>query len=99
MTLVSESTDPDVMRGVLFRGLPMRPLVLMLWLGLMAGCSDGSTAPPDAPANHTVNKSGVWHSPGLTAPEGVCTTCHGADLRGGTEGQPSCYSCHGKKWN
>jgi len=25
-----------------------------------------------------------------------CTSCHGADLRGGSG--PSCYSCHGKKW-
>ncbi len=25
-----------------------------------------------------------------------CTSCHGADLRGGSG--PSCYSCHGKRW-
>ena len=61
-------------------------------------CSD-NTAPGDALANHTVNMSGRWHAPGLRSPQGVCTICHGADLRGGTEGQPSCYSCHGKKWN
>jgi len=61
-------------------------------------CSD-STAPADAPANHTVNMEGQWHAPGLQSPEGACTTCHGADLRGGMDGQPSCYSCHGKKWN
>jgi hypothetical protein len=61
-------------------------------------CSD-STAPADAPANHTVNMNGQWHAPGLQSPQGGCTTCHGADLRGGTEGEPSCYACHGKKWN
>lgn len=64
----------------------------------LAGCSDSSTAPSDAPEGHTVVKSGVAHAPGLTNPVTNCTQCHGADLRGGAEGQPSCFSCHGEKW-
>ena len=75
---------------------PMFALCAALTVASIA-CSD-STAPADAPANHTVNMEGQWHAPGLQSPQGVCTTCHGADLRGGTDGQPSCYSCHGKKW-
>jgi cytochrome c553 len=79
--------------------MPRLVFALSTSLALTAlACSD-STAPADAPANHTVNRDGRWHAPGLNQPEGVCTACHGADLRGGTDGQPSCYSCHGKKWN
>lgn len=65
---------------------------------LLAACGDEATAPRNAPPGHTVNEDGIGHYPGLTDPEQNCTTCHGADLRGGTGGQPSCYSCHGKTW-
>jgi hypothetical protein len=79
----------------------MTRLILALGTALLLAACSGSdtTAPPNTPASHTVNKDGHWHAPGLNQPEGVCTQCHGADLRGGTAGQPSCYSCHGKKWN
>jgi cytochrome c5 len=67
-------------------------------IGLLA-CSDSGTDPTDGgPPNHTVLKGGVAHAPGLTTPAQSCATCHGADLMGGTAGQPSCYSCHGRKW-
>lgn len=67
-------------------------------LGLPA-CEDGEpTLPPDAPAGHTVNNDGVAHMPGLFDPMVNCTACHGADLMGGTAGQPSCFSCHGQLW-
>jgi len=65
---------------------------------LSVGCSDSSTVPADAPDGHTVLKSGAAHAPGLNNPTQNCTSCHGADLRGGTSGQPSCFSCHGQKW-
>ena len=61
------------------------------------GDDDGNDAGP-APDGHTVSKDGVLHMSGLNDPLANCTGCHGADLRGGNEGQPSCYRCHGEKW-
>jgi hypothetical protein len=61
-------------------------------------CSDSPTVPQDAPDGHTVVKSGVAHAPGLNNPTVNCVLCHGADLRGGPGGQPSCFTCHGQKW-
>jgi len=61
-------------------------------------CGSDSTAPADAPEGHTVVRGGVAHAPGLTNPTQNCTSCHGANLAGGSAGQPSCFSCHGQKW-
>ncbi len=61
-------------------------------------CSDSSTAPGDAPEGHTVMKDGVPHASGLNDPLQNCTSCHGANLGGGSQGQPACTSCHGEKW-
>jgi len=62
-----------------------------LVLALAAACG-GS----EAPASHTVNKNGVMHAPGLTAPLTNCVACHGSTLQGGSG--PSCTSCHGQVW-
>jgi hypothetical protein len=67
-------------------------------LGVLAGCSDSATVPADAPEGHTVMKEGVPHKSGLKNPQENCSACHGANLGGGTNGEPSCYLCHGKKW-
>ena len=67
--------------------------------GLFAACSDDDgTGPEDTPASHTVVRNGVAHAPGLNDPTQNCTQCHGADLRGGTDDEPSCFTCHGQKW-
>ena len=79
-------------RGVIATLVALAPLI-----GALA-CSDSSTAPGDAPEGHTVLKSGVPHATGLNNPLQNCTTCHGASLQGGADGQPSCTSCHGVKW-
>ena len=50
-----------------------------------------------APANHTIDKGGTYHKPGLYEPLANCVSCHGDDLRGGTAPQ-SCFSCHDRKW-
>ena len=63
----------------------------------LTGCSTSTTPSATPPADHTVNKSGVYHKTGLTDPLTNCVSCHGADLKGGTSGV-SCYSCHGPKW-
>ncbi len=84
--------NPEVLVRVL-----LLTLALVLGGGLV-GCGEDPTLPPDAPQGHTVNKDGVAHRPGLEDPTANCTACHGADLQGGTNGEPSCYSCHGQKW-
>jgi hypothetical protein len=80
---------------------PRGTAALLVAGALLAGalaCSDSSTGPSNAPEGHTVFKSGVAHAPGLSNPLVNCTACHGANLQGGAEGQPSCTSCHGVKW-
>ncbi|MDX2471471.1 MAG: hypothetical protein QNL04_12935 [SAR324 cluster bacterium] len=55
-----------------------------------------SSSSYDAPASHTVSKSGYMHHPNLNSPVGTCDSCHGSDLTG--DSAPSCYTCHGQKW-
>lgn len=77
-----------------------------LWTTALAGlalaCSDdgpaGPVVPPEGAPNHTVRQGGRFHAPGLRDPEANCVSCHGADLMGGDEGQPSCFACHGRRW-
>lgn len=78
----------------------MRALVLTLLLALAtaAACDDDPTLPADAPEGHTLNIDGVAHRPGLNDPATNCASCHGADLRGGDDGEPGCFDCHGQKW-
>jgi hypothetical protein len=65
----------------------------------LSGCGDDEpTVPDDAPPGHTISQDGVPHMPGLMDPTQNCVACHGADLMGGDGGEPSCFSCHGKKW-
>ena len=72
-------------------------MVLFLFF-LAVSCSDDKEYPQyNPPADHTVSKDGVMHKTGLADPELNCTTCHGADLTGGTS-QVSCYECHGTEW-
>jgi hypothetical protein len=71
-------------------------LLAVLTLGA-CGDDDGNDSGP-APDGHTVSQDGVLHMSGLNDPLTNCTGCHGADLRGGSEGEPSCFRCHGVKW-
>jgi hypothetical protein len=64
---------------------------------LLTGCNSSTSPDSNAPADHIVNKNGVFHKSGLTDPLNNCTACHGSDLRGGTAGV-SCFQCHGSKW-
>ncbi|OGD22026.1 MAG: hypothetical protein A2W03_15685 [Candidatus Aminicenantes bacterium RBG_16_63_16] len=63
----------------------------------MAACSSPAGDSGNHPADHTVNKGGTYHKPGLENPLADCVACHGADLNGGTAGI-SCFRCHGQKW-
>ncbi len=48
--------------------------------------------------SHNVNLGGRMHAADYCQPEANCAGCHGADLKGGPNGAPSCTSCHGTKW-
>jgi hypothetical protein len=47
---------------------------------------------------HNRREEGVLHAMNNKKPEQDCTPCHGANLRGGPNGESSCYKCHGKEW-
>lgn len=64
---------------------------------ILAGCRDGSPAPRKI-RGHDYSIGGVAHARGAQHPQRYCTDCHGDDLVGGTELEPSCYQCHGKTW-
>ena len=66
---------------------------------LFLACGDSPTRPETVPEDHTVEKDGAFHAPGLNNPEATCTICHGADLMGGANGEPSCFACHGQEWS
>ncbi|MHB8881411.1 MAG: hypothetical protein ACYC69_07850, partial [Thermodesulfovibrionales bacterium] len=62
----------------------------------IAGVLATTTPPPPAPSNHPTNWYSAHRSYVNNNGTATCTSCHGADLRGGSG--PSCYTCHGKKW-
>jgi len=80
---------------------------------LMIGCDGVFPSAPKygPPADHTVRKGGALHKAGLNDPTSAdagCSAaeCHHSDLRGGmaiVENElfvaPSCYQCHGEKWD
>lgn len=86
-------------------------LVLLFCCALaLSGCkaSDVSSSSDDDDSDsssssgydsyHTANKGGTYHGEDYEAPGKYCASggCHGDDLLGGDG--PSCYSCHGAKW-
>lgn len=89
------------MRKGLLRRVKAAPVLVMMGAALVvlgAGACGSSTAPENAPANHTDFKGGAAHAPGANDATNNCVECHGADLRGGTNGEPSCFTCHGQEW-
>lgn len=78
-------------------GVKLSIIIAVLFISL-SSCSKTNEDPQySPPADHTISKSGFMHKPGLVTPLANCTTCHGADLTGGSVGV-SCYECHGAKW-
>lgn len=59
--------------------------------------TDASAAEKNVPKNHTVDKDGALHAPGLDTPDKKCAVCHGDDLKGGKKAG-SCFECHEKNW-
>ncbi len=47
---------------------------------------------------HVSAREGVAHAVPMRKAERYCRECHGASLVGGSHGEPSCYTCHGRLW-
>ena len=73
--------------------------LLIALAGAAMACSPSNpTLPEGAPASHTVVRGGVAHMDGLYEPSNNCARCHGHQLTGGTNGEPSCFECHDRVW-
>lgn len=73
--------------------------VLVLAMVAVGGCTpDTPTLLDGAPPSHTVVRGGVAHMDGLNGPTNNCSRCHGHQLTGGADGEPSCYECHDRVW-
>lgn len=76
-----------------------RILILLLFVSLaLVGCKDDDDD-DERPASHTENRGGSMHAPGMFQAKQNCTSCHGSTLKGDGDDAPSCYSCHGQKWD
>lgn len=47
---------------------------------------------------HTYNLKGIAHGFPMEHANRYCSYCHGLGLDGGEKGEPSCYTCHGRRW-
>lgn len=85
--------------------------ILIFCVLILLGC-DGPFPAQDkigVPSDHTDSKEGALHKPGSEHPfsnQSDCSSpiCHQQNLRGGfvteqNQVPPSCYQCHGKKWD
>ncbi len=78
-----------------------------LWLFWTTSCTNlenpiraGRGSPVGSPVlSHDLAIGGVMHASGFCQPIDNCSACHGANLQGGSQGQPSCTKCHSDRWN
>jgi hypothetical protein len=95
---------------LLKRCLPGAILILLAFLLWQCNGPFPSAQKQGLPGDHTVSIQGVFHKPGYMNPyreASGCSSgdCHQDDLDGGVavvEGKttiaPSCFQCHGTKW-
>ncbi|KAA3599127.1 MAG: hypothetical protein DWQ06_10945 [Calditrichaeota bacterium] len=89
----------------------MKIFLTILFSFLIISC-DGPFPAQDkigVPSDHTESKEGALHKPGYENPfsnKSDCSSpvCHQQNLQGGfvteqNQVPPSCYQCHGVKWN
>ena len=74
-----------------------RFLVLLFSFMGSTGCDDVPRS-PRVVRGHDVNIDGIAHGLGFEHAERYCKGCHGLSLIGGSNLEPSCYTCHGKNW-
>jgi hypothetical protein len=65
---------------------------------LSFSCSDKSQ-PIRNIRGHTQIIQGVSHGVPASRPLRYCKNCHGTNLAGGSNLEPSCYQCHGRNWS
>ena len=85
-------------RGTGRGGIVRLTIVGMIVGALLVACGDDGPTGVEAPEGHTVRFDGAAHAPGFNDPGSQCAECHGTNLRGGDDGEPSCFSCHGQVW-
>lgn len=73
----------------------MKWLIVAVVIAFSCSLEEGPTAEIRA---HTINHAGVVHPIGLQRANRYCKECHGENLNGGANGEPSCYRCHGENW-
>lgn len=71
-------------------------IIAAIWLNL-ASCSLEDKGLRRIRA-HDFSQKGVAHAVPMRRAERYCRECHGARLVGGENGEPSCYTCHGRLW-
>lgn len=71
---------------------------ILAMVGIVVACSLEEPEKRQIRA-HTSVKLGVAHAEPSMNAERYCQKCHGVNLAGGSDGAPSCYTCHGKNWN
>ncbi len=81
---------------MLFRSICLAAITVVV---LSCSGSENPVSSNLPPANHTVPQGGRLHAQGLATPQENCASCHGQDLRGGSNGEPSCFQCHGEIWS
>ncbi len=70
--------------------------ICFILLGLYS-CQDIEREPRRV-RGHTVVLNGISHGIGLNHAPRYCHGCHGPELVGGMDLEPSCYTCHGRNW-
>lgn len=71
---------------------------LVLIVALTSSCSLEEEGSSGIRAHDDVIQ-GVAHAFSSKSAPRYCKQCHGTALQGGSNGEPSCYQCHGETWN
>ena len=76
---------------------PTGRLTALALLALTVACST-KPGPARSIRAHTTIHADIAHAEPAIKAEHYCVNCHGKNLMGGANFEPSCYQCHGKNW-